>query len=182
MALEHAHGLKILHRDVKPQNILMERRGHVKLTDLGLARAAYDATDDRKDSIMGTPHYLPPEVAQHRKYDRRSDIYSLGATFFQIVTGRVPYEGESSLAVIAKHVNERVPNARDVAPSVPEPVSRLIERMMAKDPAMRPASAGELIQAIEEIQALGIPDSPAARPDVVPPSTGPGRRRLGGPP
>ncbi|MHC4202422.1 MAG: serine/threonine-protein kinase, partial [Planctomycetota bacterium] len=162
-ALQHAHGIGILHRDVKPQNILVDRREQVKLTDLGIARAVHDSSERRKGAIMGTPHYLAPETAQHRKYDERSDIYSLGATLFHMVTGRVPFEGEGSLAVITKHIHEPLPSPRDVEPGVPESVCRLIECMMAKNPALRPGSAKELIRDIDEAKR-GIGAAPSAAP------------------
>jgi hypothetical protein len=154
-ALDHAHGLGILHKDVKPQNILFDRRNVAKLTDLGLARSGErESVDRRKGSIMGTPHYMAPETAQMKKADARTDIYSLGATFFHMLTGRVPYEGANSLAVIAKHVTDPVPKPKHFDVTIPDPVCRLIERMMAKNPDIRPSSAQEVVNEVEELKAV----------------------------
>jgi serine/threonine-protein kinase len=175
-ALQHAHKLGIIHKDVKPQNILCDRRGLTKLTDLGLARTAEkEATDRRRGSIMGTPYYMAPETAQLKKADARTDIYSLGASFFHMLTGRVPYEGANSLAVIAKHVTDPVPNPKQFDVTIPEPVCRLVELMMAKNPSTRPANASAVLKTIEQLKARKTPPikvapaQPKPAPAKIPP-------------
>ncbi|MHC4248857.1 MAG: protein kinase domain-containing protein, partial [Planctomycetota bacterium] len=149
-ALQHAHGLGIVHRDVKPQNIMVERRGQVKLTDLGLARASRGRSTET-GPIMGTPHYMAPELARDRRCDQRSDIYSLGASLYHMLTGRVPFDGPDAIAVIDKHMNEPLVSPRKLDAGVPQPVSDLVELMMAKNPGLRPASAAELMRKIDDV-------------------------------
>ena len=149
-ALNHAHGLGIIHRDVKPQNIMVDRRGQVKLTDLGLARANRGKSTD-KGPIMGTPYYMAPEIARERRYDQRSDLYSLGASLYHMVTGRVPFDGPDSISVIGKHVKEPLTSPRKIDPGIPAKVSELIELLMAKNPGLRPSSAGDVASRIEGI-------------------------------
>jgi len=160
-ALNHAHGLGIIHRDVKPQNIMVDRRGQVKLTDLGLARANRGkSTDD--GPIMGTPYYMAPEIARDRRYDQRSDLYSLGASLYHMVTGRVPFDGPDSITVIGKHVKEPLTSPRKLDPGIPAKVSELIELLMAKNPSLRPSSAGDVTSRIEGLlQQKGLTDAEA---------------------
>lgn len=176
-ALQHAQEHKILHRDIKPQNILTDKQGKVKLTDLGLARVVTEEGSERRRAIVGTPHYMAPEVAQQKKTDIRSDIYSLGATLFHMLTGRVPYAGSSSLSVITKHIHQPVPSPRQFDVTIPEPVCRLAERMMAKNPGLRPSSARELVAEIEAIkEKLGAAPKKPARPGLpAKPATAPVR-------
>ncbi len=149
-ALEHAHGLGIIHRDVKPQNIMVDRRGQVKLTDLGLARASRGSSSET-GPIMGTPYYMAPELARDRRCDKRSDLYSLGASLYHMVTGRVPFDGPDAVAVINKHMNEPLVSPRKLDAGVPQAVSDLIELLMAKNPGLRPASAAELRRKIDDL-------------------------------
>jgi serine/threonine-protein kinase len=149
-ALQHAHGLGIIHRDVKPQNIMVDRRGQVKLTDLGLARASRGSSAET-GPIMGTPYYMAPELARDRRCDKRSDLYSLGASLYHMVTGRVPFDGSDAVAVINKHMNEPLVSPRKLDAGVPQPVSDLIELLMAKNPGLRPASAAELGRKIDAL-------------------------------
>ncbi|RMG18255.1 MAG: serine/threonine protein kinase [Planctomycetota bacterium] len=167
-ALHHAWQHRIVHRDVKPDNIMLTTQGEVKLTDLGLARAVRrEATLTITGVVMGSPAYLSPEQAKGTQdLDVRSDLYSLGATLFHMLTGKVPYDGESPLQVMLQHLNAPVPEVRRFAPEVSEATRLLLLRMMAKRPAERPqkASAVEAIaRKIEEALARGeTPAVPAA--------------------
>ena len=143
LALEHAHGHGVLHRDVKPENIMISTAGQVKLADLGLAKFLQDESRITASGIaVGTPHYISPEQARAlADTDHRADIYSLGATLFHMVTGRLPYEGDDGAEVMRRHVFEAVPNPRAARPEVSQPMSDFIMKMMAKDPARRQQSA-----------------------------------------
>jgi predicted Ser/Thr protein kinase len=141
--LHHAHTCGVIHRDVKPGNILVTRGGTAKLSDFGLARGASDGTTTITLSglVLGTPHYISPEAAEGRAVDARSDVYSLGITFWHALMGRKPYEGASALAVLVKQIDEPVPRLPD---DVPKALTVLVARMMAKRPEQRPVSAGEV--------------------------------------
>ena len=150
-ALEHAHEQGIVHRDIKPDNIMLTSKGEVKLADLGLARSIdnVDAVTTTGNAI-GTPHYMSPEQASgETDLDTRSDIYSLGATLFHMVTGEKPFDGSTPAVVAAKHLTEPPPRAREVAPDISRATSDLIETMMAKGRAERPQTPAELIEDIQ---------------------------------
>ncbi len=142
---------RIVHRDVKPANILITRSGTVKLADLGLARSTWeDANLTTAGLAIGTPHYASPEQARgDANIDTRSDIYALGATLFHMLTGRTVFEGESAAAVLARHVNEDPPSCRDVNPQVPPALAAVVSRMMRRNPAQRYQTPGEVAQDIE---------------------------------
>ena len=150
-ALGFAHGQGILHRDVKPENIMLTADGTAKLADLGLAMFVdTHATDaergaDGKLRVWGTPSYMAPEVALGREPDPRSDLYSLGATFFHMLTARVPFTAAAATDVLAKHVSAPLPSMQDFNPAVPVALNRIVERLMAKDRARRYPDAAELV-------------------------------------
>lgn len=172
-ALDHAHGLGITHRDVKPQNIMVDRREQVKLTDLGLARASRGHSTET-GPIMGTPYYMAPELARDRRCDQRSDLYSLGASLYHMVTGRVPFDGADAIVVIGKHINEPLTSPRTLDAGVPAPVSDLIEQLMAKDPDRRPRTAAELIRKIDDVLQHGDMKKAGVRDDqlkIAPPAS-----------
>ena len=149
-ALEYAHGKNIIHRDIKPENIMFDERGQSKLTDLGIAKAIGSGTRMTATGIsIGTPHYMSPEQARGRMIDARSDIYSLGVVFYEMLTGDVPYSAGDTFAVAYSHINDPIPRL----PSYLAEYQPLIDRMMAKHPKDRFQSASLLNQAIENLKS-----------------------------
>lgn len=141
-ALAHAHAQGLVHRDVKPDNILIESAtGRALVADFGIAAAAGDA---RGDGVTGTPEFMSPEQALGQDVDARSDLYGLGATAFFAFSGRVPFEGDSPTAVLAKHVTAAPPSLAALGLAVPRKVATLVDRCLAKEPRQRPATAEAL--------------------------------------
>ncbi len=158
-ALDYAHEQGVIHRDVKPANVLMDRGEWALLTDFGLAKIVGGSQHLTASGVgVGTPAYMAPEQGQGRPVDARADIYSLGIVLYEMLTGRVPYEAETPLAVVLKHVTEPLPLPRLVNPEIPEPVELVILKALAKDPDDRYQSAGEMAEAlrhaVEETRAM----------------------------
>lgn len=155
-ALEHAEKHGLVHRDIKPDNIMVTRERIAKLLDLGLAKVrAADESTSTKGMAVGTPNYISPEQAMGRQdIDTRSDLYSLGVTLFYILTSRVPYEGPPEV-VMYRHIHEPPPHPKNLRPDLSEAASTLIFNMMAKRPEDRPASAGHLVSDIEHLLKTG---------------------------
>ncbi len=148
-ALHYAHSKGYIHRDVKPDNILLREDGSSVLSDFGIARAADSATMMTKTgSVVGTPHYMSPEQLRGRAIDGRADLYSLGVVFFQLLTGRVPYEASDSLAIGIMHMTAPLP----VLPGDYQPLQAILEKMMAKEPGDRFQTGMEIDQALEEVE------------------------------
>ncbi len=148
LAFAHEHG--VVHRDVKPQNVLVDPDGVAKVTDFGIARAVgVDESLTETGTILGTSDYLSPEQAVGKRVDERSDQYSLGVVLFELLTGEVPYPGESMLVVAMRHVNDPVPSVRERRPDVPPRVEELVHRAMAKAPEERFPSMDAFIAALE---------------------------------
>jgi serine/threonine protein kinase len=179
LAAAHQHGL--VHRDVKPANILLENGvQRVKLTDFGLARAADDASLTQSGFIAGTPRYMSPEQANGEPVDHRSDLFSLGSVLYELCTGRPPFRAPNTAAVL-RRVSEETPRpVREVNPDAPGPLCRLIDRLHAKKPADRPASAKEVADLLAGLLA---DSNQGTSPVPVPgrPSTVPGAPRQAGP-
>ncbi len=150
-ALQAAEEHRIVHRDIKPDNIMFTKRGEVKLADLGIAKVdGKDADLTRTNMMIGTPAYLPPEQAQNAKdVDARADIYSLGATFYEMLTGQQPYPGENSIEVLHKLFLAPVPDPRKINPAVSPASAMIVMKMMAKDPKDRFQNATELLTMME---------------------------------
>ena len=150
-ALKAAQERGIIHRDIKPSNLLVDREGVVKVADFGLAKwldRGPRLTDD--GAVLGTPLYMSPEQGQGEPVDHRSDIYSLGVTFYHLITGALPFPAKTPLAILARQLTEPVPPIRDAAPEVPESLARLVERhMLAADADERFQTYGELIDSLE---------------------------------
>ena len=144
-ALGYAHKNGVIHRDVKPGNVLITDDGQVKVTDFGIARAVNtEESLTQTGAVMGTATYFSPEQAEGLGVDARSDIYSLGVVLFEMVTGRPPFLGDSPVAVASKHVRDNPPAPRELNPQIPPTFEAIILKSMAKDPAHRYASAEEL--------------------------------------
>ena len=159
-ALGHAWSeAAIVHRDVKPGNILITRNGEVKLADLGLARSAREDVELTTAGLaIGTPHYASPEQALGQKdIDTRSDIYSLGATLFHMLIGQTPFDGDTAAAVMAKHVNEDAPSCHEVDLTVPLSLSVVVSKMMRRNPDERYQAADELLRELQLLQQGGHP-------------------------
>jgi len=148
-ALDHAHQNKIIHRDIKPHNILIGSNGRVKVTDFGIARAVTAATITHTNSVLGSVHYFSPEQARGGYAAEKSDIYSLGIVLYEMVTGKLPFSGDSPITVALKHLQEPLPEPRQIRPEIPQSVENIILRALAKDPFQRYASAREMLQDLE---------------------------------
>ncbi|RMD79660.1 MAG: serine/threonine protein kinase [Lentisphaerae bacterium] len=171
-ALAAASEFNIIHRDIKPENILLDSKGVPKLSDLGLAKQL-DSEESMTGTGMavGTPSYMAPEQIQDAKScDARADIYALGATFYHLVTGKIPFEGSSTFDLMLKHIQEPLPPPRSRNPNIPEEIEAIITKMMAKSPDDRFQSARELIEALDRFQGTGKKQHPSS-------ATG-GKRRL----
>ena len=143
--LAAAHEAKVVHRDVKPQNIMLTHQSDVKLMDFGIVREQEKVSRTQTGLVMGTPDYMSPEQAQGKSdLDFRSDIYSVGVVFFEMFTGALPFSGDSAFSIALKHVQEVAPTPRSVNPRIPEALERIIVRCMAKDRAKRYQRIGEL--------------------------------------
>lgn len=147
--LEAAHEHRIVHRDIKPQNILVSDSGVVKITDFGIAKAA--TGDTISSATMGSVHYLSPEQAKGGYVDNRTDIYSLGITMYEMATGRVPYDGENSVAIALMHIKNEMTPPREYYPDIPESLQRIILKCTSKMLISRYQNASELISDLEHV-------------------------------
>ncbi|MBQ9549647.1 MAG: Stk1 family PASTA domain-containing Ser/Thr kinase [Lachnospiraceae bacterium] len=143
MGLEAAHLNHVIHRDVKPQNIIISKEGKVKVTDFGIARAA--TSDTITSNVMGSVHYTSPEQARGGYSDEKSDIYSLGIVLFEMVTGRVPFDGETTVSIAIKQIQEPMPDPRDYVDDIPVSVQQIIYKSTEKNPDRRYSTMTELI-------------------------------------
>lgn len=143
MGIEAAHNNHIIHRDIKPQNVIISKEGKVKVTDFGIAKAATSNTIT--SNVMGSVHYTSPEQARGGYSDEKSDIYSLGITLFEMLTGRVPFNGETTVAIAIKHIQEELPSPREFVSEIPVSVEQIVFKCCQKSPDRRYQSMGELI-------------------------------------
>lgn len=152
-ALSHAHQHRIVHRDIKPHNILIARDGRAKVTDFGIARATTTDTVTHTGSIMGSAHYFSPEQANGQPTGEKSDIYSMGIVLYEMVTGAVPFQGDSPITVALKHLRDRVVPPSQLNAEVPVELEQIILRALEKEPDDRYESADAMRSALEEFQA-----------------------------
>ena len=151
-ALEHAHQKGIVHRDIKPQNIMLLKNGIIKVADFGIAKLPDAETVTVKDSAIGTVFYISPEQASGQKIDARSDIYSLGVMMYEMATGRLPFSGDSPVSVALMQINDDAIPAKEVNPSLPLGLSQIIERAMDKDPDLRYQNAAQMLRALQKLK------------------------------
>ena len=154
MGLQAAHHARIIHRDIKPQNIIISKDGKVKITDFGIAKAATSNTIT--SNVMGSVHYTSPEQARGGYSDERSDIYSLGITIFEMLTGRVPFNGETTVAIAIKHIQSPMPSPREFVPEIPVSVEQIVLKCCEKSPDRRYQNMESLIADLK--QSLIHPD------------------------
>ncbi|HWR21960.1 MAG TPA: protein kinase [Feifaniaceae bacterium] len=146
-ALSHAHEQGIIHRDVKPQNIILNARGHVKLADFGIARNADSSTITYAGAmVMGSVHYISPEQAKGRQVTAESDIYSMGITLYEMVTGSLPFEGDNSVSIALRHIQEEIVPPIAIVPTLPPALNDVIMKAVSKQPSARYHSAKEMRQ------------------------------------
>jgi eukaryotic-like serine/threonine-protein kinase len=175
--LAAAHQAGIVHRDVKPENVLLAEDGRVKVADFGLARSMTGTSNHTKTGVlMGTVAYLAPEQVTDSASDARCDVYAAGVMLFELLTGQQPHTGESALAVAYKHVNETVPPPSAVLPGLPLALDALVALATSRDPQLRPADAGQFLQAIGQVRH-GLPISwpPPSQPAPPAPPLRPGQ-------
>ena len=154
-ALDAAHARGLLHRDVKPSNVLLDEQEHVYLADFGLSRRLADQGVTAEEGLsVGTPAYVSPEQIEGREVDGRADLYSLGCLLYECLTGEVPYERDSELAVLWAHLQERAPRPSERNPELPEEIDTVLAKAMAKSPHERYATCAELVE--ETREALGL--------------------------
>jgi len=178
-ALDHAHRQGIVHRDVKPENLMVTREGVVKVADFGLARAYADAQITHAGMVTGTVQYLAPEQLQGEPADPRTDLYSLGIVAYELLTGQLPFNGETPMAIVYKHLRERVPAASARNAAVPPSLDGWIASMTEKDRELRPESAAEARRDLEA-EARQLPAAPpiatlVPEVTVIPPPASPER-------
>lgn len=154
--LDAAHKHNIVHRDIKPQNIIISKEGKVKVTDFGIAKVASSSTIN-SSSTMGSVHYISPEQARGGYSDARSDLYSLGITIFEMITGTVPFDGDSTVAVAVQHIQDEIPAPSTVTDDIPLSIDRIVLKLTQKKPDRRYQTAAELITDLKK--SLVMPDT-----------------------
>ena len=161
--LSVAHDAYIIHRDIKPQNIMILDSGLVKITDFGIAMAMNSTQLTQTNSVMGSVHYLPPEQANGKGSTLQSDIYSMGILMYELLTGELPYKGDNAVEIALKHLKEKIPSVREKLPEIPQSVENIIIKATAKNPKNRYADA----RSMNEDLRTCLDDSRANEPKIV---------------
>ena len=154
-ALAAAHAVGVVHRDIKPANILLDANGNATVTDFGIALVTSRPARELVGSTTGTPHYMSPEQSLGEQVDGRSDVYALGVVLYEMLTGKLPFPGRNVTEVIAMHISAPIPKVSEREPDTPVGLVRLVDRMLAKDPAGRPTAA----ELVNELAAASAPDA-----------------------
>ncbi len=163
-ALSYAHEHNVIHRDIKPANIMLDEYGKPVLMDFGIARVQFGGQLTRTGTVMGTPHYLSPEQPLGKAVDGRSDLYSLGIVFYEMLAGRVPFHDDSAIALIYKHINEAAPPLQEVVPELPQELCTIVHTMIEKLPENRFQSASEVIEVLDTLAGIySIRATPSSR-------------------
>lgn len=153
-ALECAHKHHIIHRDIKPHNIIIDNELNVKVTDFGIARISTSSTIAYTSSVLGTVHYISPEQAKGKFIDEKSDLYSLGVVMYEMVTGKVPFDTDNAVGIALQHINEPLVHPNKLVPTLEDWLNDVIVKCMAKNPIDRFQSAGELIKALDNMERI----------------------------
>jgi serine/threonine protein kinase len=169
-ALDEAHAKGIIHRDLKPGNILFDQYGEPYISDFGIAKISAAQTNVTGSGIIGTPAYMSPEQAQGENIDGRSDIYGLAVILFELLTGQQPYQGDTPMSVVVKHITEPVPRILDVKPDLPSSIETIIEKAMAKDRDERFSTVKALTEALNAVARGETPDLENVDKTLVAPS------------
>ncbi len=151
-ALQHAHDKGIVHRDVKPQNIMLLRDGTIKVTDFGIARFARSEQKTITDRAIGSVHYISPEQARGETIDEKADLYSVGVMLYEMLTGKLPFDGESAVSVALMHMQNDATPPREINPSIPAGLEQIVQRAMMKNPNRRYHSDAEMLRDLEQIK------------------------------
>lgn len=164
-ALQHAHKNGIIHRDIKPQNILVHADGHIKVADFGIARMADSSTLTKGDNVMGSVHYFSPEQASGRAATEQSDLYSVGVVLYEMLTGKVPFDGDTPVSVAMQHLRSQPVPIKTLNPEVPDSLCRLVETAMQKEPKYRYQTALEMARDLrvsldDRAELTGAPQRP----------------------
>jgi serine/threonine protein kinase len=178
--LEYAHRANVIHRDIKPANIMLLKSGGVKVTDFGIAKAI-SSSRTKTGVILGTPNYMSPEQIMGQRIDSRSDIFSLGVLFYQLLTGELPFQGDNLSSLLYQITQTKHPKLRDFNPKLPAACEQIIDKALTKNPAERFKSAGELARTVKLLASKieqAIRKRSSAKGPVLGSSTSSPRQRL----
>jgi eukaryotic-like serine/threonine-protein kinase len=174
----YAHRAGLVHADIKPQNVLLTKEDGVKVTDFGIAQVFSDThAGERQDVVWGSPHYFAPEQARGEKPTPASDVYAIGIVLFEMLTGRLPYTGANQQELALAHIRDRIPLVSELNPSVPEPLVRIVEKVMSKEPDQRYRMADQLGHILTSYRDRGRQETMAAPVSNVPPPPPPTQPR-----